>query len=84
MTACGWPSAATSWIVTTNHRLNLFGYLNLGRLWRPSCRDSGAVGALDMIHSLKWVRDNIAAFGGDPNKVLDLRRIRRRLERSAR
>ena len=56
-------------IVTTNHRLNMFGYLNLAAYGAPF-EDSGAVGALDMIHSLKWVRDNIASFGGDPDKVL--------------
>ncbi|MFT3725076.1 MAG: carboxylesterase/lipase family protein [Hyphomonadaceae bacterium] len=56
-------------VVTTNHRLNMFGYLNLAGYGAPF-EDSGAVGALDMIHSLKWVRDNIASFGGDPNNVL--------------
>ncbi len=56
-------------VVTTNHRLNLFGYLNLAGYGAPF-EDSGAVGALDMIHSLEWVRDNIEKFGGDPGKVL--------------
>jgi para-nitrobenzyl esterase len=56
-------------VVTTNHRLNQFGYLNLSG-YGDQFADSGAVGALDMIHSLEWVRDNIAKFGGDPGKVL--------------
>ena len=56
-------------VVTTNHRLNQFGYLNLAA-YGEQFADSGAVGALDMIQSLEWVRDNIAAFGGDPNNVL--------------
>ncbi len=56
-------------VVTTNHRLNLFGYLNLSG-YGDQFAESGAVGAHDMIHSLEWVRDNIAAFGGDPNNVL--------------
>src|SRR5690606_32528420 len=56
-------------VVTTNHRLNQFGYLNLAG-YGEQFADSGAVGALDMIQSLEWVRDNIAAFGGDPNNVL--------------
>jgi para-nitrobenzyl esterase len=56
-------------VVTTNHRLNLFGYLNLAA-YGDQFADSGAVGALDMVASLEWVRDNIAAFGGDPNNVL--------------
>ena len=56
-------------VVTTNHRLNQFGYLNLAA-YGEQFADSGAVGALDMIASLEWVRDNISAFGGDPSNVL--------------
>jgi para-nitrobenzyl esterase len=56
-------------VVTTNHRLNLFGYLNLAH-YGEQFAESGAVGALDMVASLEWVRDNIAKFGGDPGKVL--------------
>jgi len=53
--------------VTVNHRLNLFGYLHLGELGgHPS---SGVAGMLDIILALEWVRDNIAAFGGDPTNV---------------
>ncbi len=56
-------------VVTVNHRLNVFGYLNLAT-YGEEFADSGAAGALDMVHALKWVRDNIAGFGGDPGKVL--------------
>lgn len=56
-------------VVTTNHRLNQFGYLNLAA-YGEQFADSGAVGAHDMILSLEWVRDNIEAFGGDPGNVL--------------
>jgi para-nitrobenzyl esterase len=56
-------------VVTTNHRLNLFGYLNLSG-YGDQFAESGAVGAHDMIFSLEWVRDNIGKFGGDPNNVL--------------
>lgn len=56
-------------VVTTNHRLNLFGYLNLAGHGEQFA-DSGAAGALDMVQSLEWVRDNIEKFGGDPGKVL--------------
>jgi len=53
--------------VTVNHRLNVFGYLNLASLGgHPS---SGVAGMLDLIQALEWVRDNIAAFGGDPGDV---------------
>ncbi|RVT89754.1 carboxylesterase/lipase family protein [Sphingomonas crocodyli] len=56
-------------VVTVNHRLNALGYLYLARL-DPRFADSGNVGQLDLILALQWVRDNIAAFGGDPGKVL--------------
>jgi para-nitrobenzyl esterase len=56
-------------VVTVGHRLNLFGYLYLARL-DPRFPDSGNAGQLDLILALQWVRDNIAAFGGDPGKVM--------------
>ena len=55
-------------VVTVNHRLNAFGYLYLARL-DPRFPDSGNAGQLDLILALRWVRDNIAAFGGDPSLV---------------
>ncbi len=51
-------------VVTLNHRLSLFGYLYL-----PGFPDSGNAGQLDLVLALTWVRDNIAAFGGDPGCV---------------
>ncbi|HEX6636789.1 MAG TPA: carboxylesterase/lipase family protein, partial [Steroidobacteraceae bacterium] len=51
-------------VVTVNHRLNLFGYL-----WLAAFPDSGNAGQLDLVLALTWVRDNIAAFGGDPGCV---------------
>jgi para-nitrobenzyl esterase len=56
-------------VVTVNHRLNALGYLYLARL-EPRFSDSGNAGQLDLILALKWVRDNIAAFGGDPSRVM--------------
>lgn len=56
-------------VVTVNHRLNAFGYLYLGQL-APQYADSGNVGMLDLILALRWVRDNIARFGGDPRRVM--------------
>jgi para-nitrobenzyl esterase len=55
-------------VVTINHRLNLFGAL---RLDDPDERfaQSGNAGVLDMVAALRWVRDNAAAFGGDPGNV---------------
>ena len=56
-------------VVTVNHRLNAFGYLYLGDL-APEYKDSGNAGQLDLVLALKWVKENIAAFGGDPERVL--------------
>jgi para-nitrobenzyl esterase len=55
-------------VVTVNHRLNAFGYLYLAPL-DPRFADSGNAGQLDLVLALQWVRDNIAAFGGDPARV---------------
>jgi len=59
-------------VVTVNHRLAAFGYLHLaGRPGIPAeLADAGAVGVADMVASLKWVRANIAGFGGDPDRVM--------------
>lgn len=56
-------------VVTINHRLNAFGYLYLARL-DPRFPDSGNAGQLDLILALQWVRRNIGAFGGDPDRVM--------------
>ena len=56
-------------VVTVNHRLNAFGYLYLARL-DPRFPDSGNAGQLDQILALHWIRQNIAAFGGDPGRIL--------------
>jgi para-nitrobenzyl esterase len=56
-------------VVTVNHRLNVFGYCYLADLGGPDMIDSGNVGNMDLVMALEWVRDNIAAFGGDPGNV---------------
>ena len=56
-------------VVTVNHRLNAFGYLNLAEKFGEDFAASGNVGNLDLVRSLEWVRDNIAGFGGDPDNV---------------
>jgi len=56
-------------VVTVNHRLNALGYLYLAR-FDPRFADSGNAGQLDLILALNWVRRNIAAFGGDPDRVM--------------
>jgi para-nitrobenzyl esterase len=57
-------------VVTVNHRLNVFGYCHLADLGGPDLAQSGNVGNLDLVLALQWVRDNIAAFGGDPGNVM--------------
>ncbi len=56
-------------LVSVNHRLNVFGYLQLSKEWGPDYASSGQAGMLDIVLSLEWVRDNIARFGGDPGNV---------------
>lgn len=57
-------------LVTINYRLGVFGYMA-----HPALSDidpngvSGNYGTLDQIAALKWVRDNISAYGGDPDNV---------------
>jgi para-nitrobenzyl esterase len=57
-------------VVSVNHRLNVFGYLHLGDLMGPDYATSGTVGMQDLVLALRWVRDNIEAFGGDPGNVM--------------
>ena len=56
-------------VVTINHRLNALGYLYLARI-DPRFPDSGNAGQLDLVLALDWIRANIAAFGGDPRRVM--------------
>ena len=55
-------------VVSLNHRLNVLGYLDLS-CFGAEYEASANVGNLDLIAALEWVRDNIAAFGGDPDNV---------------
>ena len=56
-------------VVTINHRLNVFGYCHLGA-FNPRFADSSNIGTLDCVAALRWVRDNIERFGGDPQRVM--------------
>ncbi len=56
-------------VVTHNHRLNVYGYLNLIELGGDEYASSANVGMLDLVAVLKWVRDNITNFGGDPGCI---------------
>ncbi|HUK00671.1 MAG TPA: carboxylesterase/lipase family protein [Steroidobacteraceae bacterium] len=55
--------------LTVNHRLSVLGYLYLAGLGSEKYAQSSNVGMLDIVAALEWVRDNIAAFGGDPGNV---------------
>ena len=57
-------------VVTHNHRLNVFGFLNLAEAGGDRYASSGNVGMLDNVAVLRWVQENIAGFGGDPGRVL--------------
>ncbi|HLJ06915.1 MAG TPA: carboxylesterase family protein, partial [Acidimicrobiia bacterium] len=56
-------------VVGVNHRLGALGYLSLAEAFGAEVAASGSAGALDMVAALEWVRDNVAAFGGDPGNV---------------
>lgn len=57
-------------VVSMNYRLGVFGFFALPQLTSESPdHASGNYGILDQIAALKWVHDNIAAFGGDPAQV---------------
>lgn len=57
-------------LVTINYRLGVFGYMAHPALSAEAATGtSGNYGTSDQIQALRWVKDNIAAFGGDPNNV---------------
>jgi para-nitrobenzyl esterase len=58
-------------VVTVSHRLASYGYLNLVGAGAPAeFKYAGVTGMLDLVASLRWVQQNIAAFGGDPSRVM--------------
>ena len=57
-------------VVTINHRLNVLGFTSLEEAGGPEFASSGDVGMMDIVAALRWVRDNISEFGGDPNTVM--------------
>lgn len=54
-------------VVTLNYRVGVFGFLDLSQ--HAGGRFDSNVGLRDVLAALRWVRDNIAAFGGDPSRV---------------
>lgn len=53
-------------VVSLNYRIGVFGFLDLSQV---SSRFDSNIGLRDVLAALRWVRDNIAAFGGDPSRV---------------
>ncbi len=66
--ASNFVSAHDIIIVTLNYRLNLFGFMNLASV-DSSFEDSGYLGLKDQLAALKWVKENISAFGGNPDNI---------------
>jgi len=56
-------------VVTINYRLGALGFLNLNEITGGKIPATGNNGRLDQDMALRWVRENIAAFGGDPENV---------------
>jgi len=56
-------------VVTVQYRMGAWGFLDVSDIGGQDFAQSGNVGLLDQIAALKWVRENIAGFGGDPNNV---------------
>lgn len=55
-------------VVTVNHRLNVLGFLDLSA-YGEKYKGSANVGMTDIVAALRWVKENIAYFGGDPDCV---------------
>jgi para-nitrobenzyl esterase len=56
--------------VSVNHRLNTLGFFDVSEIGGPAYAESVNVGMTDLVAALRWVHDNIASFGGDPDKVM--------------
>lgn len=56
-------------VVSVNHRLNCIGYLDLSA-YGEEYKYTGNLGQADLVAALRWVHENIASFGGDPENVM--------------
>lgn len=56
--------------VSVNHRLNVLGFLDLVEVGGSAYEESVNCSMMDCIAALRWVQENIANFGGDPDKVM--------------
>lgn len=56
--------------ISVNHRLNVLGFFDVSRIGGSAYEDSVNVGMTDLVAALKWVQENVANFGGDPDRVM--------------
>jgi len=56
--------------VSVNHRLNILGFFDAAEIGGAAYEDSANVGMTDLVAALRWVHENIASFGGDPDRVM--------------
>ncbi len=56
--------------ITVNHRLNILGFFDASVIGGAAYEDSVNVSMTDLVAALQWVRENIANFGGDPDRVM--------------
>jgi len=56
--------------VSVNHRLNILGFFDVSDIGGSAYEDSVNVGMTDLVAALQWVHENIASFGGDPDRVM--------------
>jgi para-nitrobenzyl esterase len=56
--------------VSVNHRLNMLGFFDVSEIGGSGYENSVNVGMTDLVAALRWVHENIANFGGDPDKVM--------------
>ncbi len=56
-------------LVTINYRLGVLGFLNLNEVTKGRIPSTGNEGLQDQVAALKWVKENVAAFGGDPENI---------------
>lgn len=57
-------------VISVTHRLGALGFLHLPAFGGERFDSSGTVGMQDIVAALRWVKENVAAFGGDPSRVL--------------
>ena len=56
-------------LVSINYRLGPLGFLKLDEVTNGSIKSSGNEGLIDQRNAIKWVKKNIASFGGDPENI---------------